>query len=276
MGQLKMKYSISSTTLACASFAMFASLSGCAFNKSTVEERTPNLKYSTTNAIALTVVDNRPFILNGEKDENFEGIVRGGYGIPFDFVKQRDNSKELFAARFVEVVARALTKSGSHVTVTATRKGSSSPEAITALMPNVSDIGLVVNVHNSRVDAGGRWSYFYDYEVAVVDGKGDVLATKKSSGEDVNFQREIYESGVAKGKRYETPAILDIEYRNRVMELLSDGDIARALGGVGAGLATAPSKDGSARLVALKKLLDQGAITQDDYDRKKAEILKSL
>lgn len=270
---------LSSFAVVFASCSLLLLISGCTLSKATMEERTPDLKYTTSNTIALAIVDNRPFILNGDKDENFEGIGRGGYGIPFDFVKQRDDSKVLFTARFADVVARALKNAGSHVVVTTIHKGSSNQDAIAALLAVPFATGLVINVQNSRIDAGGvRWSYFYDYEVLVVDSKGVVVVTKKYSGEDLDFQREIYHAGSAKGKTYEFPAILDIEYKSRIAELLSDSDTAKALGGTGASIAIAgqAGKDGTERLVALKALLDQGIITQSDYDIKKSEILKSL
>ena len=74
------------------------------------------------------------------------------------------------------------------------------------------------------------------------------------------------------------PAVLDIEYKNRVTEFLSDNETAKALGGASPTIAAARanSSDGAERLTALKALLDKGVITQDDYEKKKAEILKTL
>ena len=261
--------------------ALLLSLSGCVLSKSTIAERTPELKYTTSDTVSLTVVDNRPYVLNGDKDETFEGFQRAAYGIPLSITKLRDDNKVLYAARFADIISHALSKSGSKVTIIATNKSASVQDAIARLRTVPFTTGLVVNVLDSKIDAGGfRWSYYYDYEVLIVDAKGAIVSTKKYNGEDIDFQREIYQAGRAKGKSYEWPAILDIEYANRITAFLSDNDTAKALGGIGPSIATSTTKstsnDGAERLIALKALLDKGVITPDDYEKKKAEILKSL
>ncbi len=60
-------------------------LGGCAVGN-TYEYRLPRLPLSVqgNSAIGLAVTDQRPYILDGDKDPNFVGLQRGGYGNPFD------------------------------------------------------------------------------------------------------------------------------------------------------------------------------------------------
>ncbi len=256
-------------------------LASCSMTPTTPDERTPVLKYKTGGVIAVAIVDNRPYVTNGSKDDNFEGIGRTGYGIPTDFVKQRDDSKTTYVARVSDVVVRALEKSGSHVTSVSVPKGSYPKDAIAILHAASASPGLIVNVLDSRIDAGGfRWSYFFNYQLIVVDSNGVVISDKSFSGEDVDFQRDIFHAASAAGKTYSFPSILDMEYKNKFSEFLGEPDTSSALTGSPTHIVSDSANHvvgtGVNRLAALKSMLDQGLITNDDYEKKKAEILQSL
>lgn len=251
-------------------------LAACALSPTTIEERTPEIRYPAKEAIAVTVVDNRYFVVDGDKQETCEGIYRGGYGIPFAFEGMRDDEDTLYAARIAEIIAKALYNAGSTVHVVKTPMGSSVEAAVAALRTVPFDAGLIVNVLDSRIDAGGiRWSYYFDYEIIAVDSSGTVVSSKKYSGEDIDFQRALFISGRDKGRSYSFSAVLDLHYRNKFDAFLNDRETQAALASSRVAT-TAPGRDGSQRLADLKEMLDKGLITSGDYERKKAEILQGL
>ncbi|MFZ5573183.1 MAG: hypothetical protein ACOZF0_22500 [Thermodesulfobacteriota bacterium] len=49
-----------------------------------------DLIYSGSRSVAIGVLDQRPYVLNGEKDPKYVGTMRGGYGNPFDLFTQSD------------------------------------------------------------------------------------------------------------------------------------------------------------------------------------------
>ena len=260
--------------------ALCTLVSGCVLSKTTVEERTPELKYRTSGTVAIAVVDNRPFVTSAEKPESCEGIFRDGYGIPHKFEKLRDDSEKTFVSRIAEMLSKSLYDSGGKVTTVFPKKGSSIAEVVAGMRSVDFDRGLIVNVRDSRIDAGGfRWSYFFDYDVIVIDSKGETISSKSYSGEDVDFQREIFNAGRNKGKSFAFDAVLDVEYKNKFSEYLADRETQAALAGAQPGAASQPSaKDRASadRLAALKGLLDKGLITREEYEKKKAEILQEL
>ena len=69
-----------------------ALLAGCATPISK-KDRTPVFGGQAPAKIAIAVVDHRTFILSGDKEEWFEGIMRGGFGIPHS-LKRPVNLKE--------------------------------------------------------------------------------------------------------------------------------------------------------------------------------------
>src|SRR6185503_8763370 len=58
---------------------------------------------------AVAVLDQRPYILSGDKRENFVGLSRNGYGMPFD-VKTRAGTP--MAADMSAGITRALEENG--------------------------------------------------------------------------------------------------------------------------------------------------------------------
>ena len=47
-----------------------------------------DLNYSGSRSVSIGVLDQRPYVLSGEKDPKYVGTMRGGYGNPFDLWTQ--------------------------------------------------------------------------------------------------------------------------------------------------------------------------------------------
>lgn len=272
-----MKYFIGKRVFLLALMSIF-SASSLAFGESPLQERTPELTYAINGSVLMTVVDNRPFVLSGDKPDTCEGIRRNAYGMPFNFTKLRDDKETPYTKRIEEIVSAGLTKAGATVAIVPTPNGTSSSDAIGKIKSGSAELKLVINVLDSRVDAGiARWSYFYDYELNVIDGAGAVVLVKRFTGEDVDFQRAILKAGKDKDKTYSFPTVLDIEYGIKFSQMLGNGEVRAALGGVVKSATDSPAHVSNAdRLSELKKLLDQGLITDQDFERKKAEILDGM
>jgi hypothetical protein len=59
--------------------------------------------------VAMGVQDLRPYIVDGDKDEDFVGLARSGYGIPYDIGTESDRP---LAQEMADVIAAALRSSG--------------------------------------------------------------------------------------------------------------------------------------------------------------------
>lgn len=218
-------------------------LSGCAMSKTTLEDRTPQLQFPTSGTLALTVIDDRADVVNGDKPDSFEGIYRDRSGKTHALETKRDNRDTAYSARISEIIASAFRESGSKVVVVPVPKGSTLATAVTAMRAVPFERGVVIDVKDSRADVGGyRWSYLFDYEIVVIGTKGTALASKQFKGEDLDFQHAIYQSGKDLGKSYSLAAVLDLEYRNELSGFLSDRQIVEALKESGAGNSTTPDK----------------------------------
>ncbi|MGH8489436.1 MAG: hypothetical protein ACREXS_11390 [Gammaproteobacteria bacterium] len=85
-------------------------LVGCAFGrKQDYLQAQPILELTRKERLAVGVQDRRPYILDHDKDEDFVGLQRGGYGNPFDVGTQ---SKQALAEDMAKVLAVALGRHG--------------------------------------------------------------------------------------------------------------------------------------------------------------------
>ncbi|MEQ1638381.1 MAG: hypothetical protein ABL903_17015 [Methylococcales bacterium] len=88
-------------------------LGGCAIGrKQDYTLATPTLAYTGKGILAAGVHDQRPYILDHDKDEDFVGIQRGGYGNPFDVTTE---SKKPLAEDMTQVLINALSHSGARI-----------------------------------------------------------------------------------------------------------------------------------------------------------------
>ena len=72
--------------------AAFVALGGCAIgNKYDYEVASIELPVVGTNEIGVAVVDRRPYVVSGDKQPDFVGLQRGGFGNPFDVTTKSGN-----------------------------------------------------------------------------------------------------------------------------------------------------------------------------------------
>src|SRR4051812_45333634 len=96
--------------------AMMTLLAGCATPVPlTKEEATPKL-YATSDSVALAVIEARPYVLSGNKKPQYEGLIRGGYGIPTTVYRTRPEG-ERFVDQFANMVRDGFVQQGVKVSV---------------------------------------------------------------------------------------------------------------------------------------------------------------
>jgi hypothetical protein len=156
-------------------FAATLLLSGCV-NVMTAEQAAPELNKPITEKLTIAVVDNRPYVLDGDKESNFEGITRSTFGIPFS---RYTYNKEPMSVFLSNRLLAGFKKTGVNV---------SSIETTPTINLNdikATDSKLVVVILN-------EWKYdyhafydnsWYDFNVFIKDVSGNTLINKNFVGE---------------------------------------------------------------------------------------------
>lgn len=164
-------------------FLLVVFLSAC-MSAPDAQQSAPVLGFTTSHSIAVTVVDNRPYVLNGDKERYFAGLNRDPYGVPWSMpTYQKQPMSDLLQDRILAsfknqgVKASAL-KSPSDATV------KDIPALITG---NSADRKLVIILNEWKKESHPEsyvlgFSYvvdfFYDVDVKVFDTQGNLLATE--------------------------------------------------------------------------------------------------
>jgi len=127
------------------------------------------------------VQDRRPYVRNAEKKEDFVGLMRGGFGNPWDITT---DSKQPMAIDLRGAMAAALTKRGFQVTPLAIPVAHNAVQAQEAATAARRDRALLLMVDELKSDTYANIKFGYDFKLTVYDSTGKALAETDVSGTD--------------------------------------------------------------------------------------------
>ncbi len=158
---------------------------------------TPTYTGGAIQRLALGVTDHRTYVVDHDKEEWFEGIMRGAFGIPTSLGRGRVTSGEhgtpypQFATRLAHLLESGLAAGGAtDVVVVPLRVGAAEPETLAQLAATGAERRLLVVMDKSRFDFGGFFlhpDYDYDLEVVVADAANAVLTRRRFSGHEADM-----------------------------------------------------------------------------------------
>ena len=160
-------------------------LDGCAYGQkfSYAEGRVALLPGRSDTPAAVAVLDQRSYIVNLDKKENFVGLSRGGYGNPFN-VKTRSGAP--MAADMATAVARALEANGQPATALVVPVAGGTEGAKSALMRSGAERLMLFTLREWKTDTLARTGLWFDMTLDVFDAAGEALASKHISGQEVS------------------------------------------------------------------------------------------
>ena len=169
-------------------------LGGCAFGRtysySDASVNIPNAA-SGSGSVALAVQDRRPYVLSGNKPEKFVGLMRGGFGNPFDVNTQSGGP---LSTEIRDSLARSLKAKGYNVTAVNVDPRESSTDARRRLAGSASK-AVLVTLNEWKSDTMMNTAIHYDASIAVLGPKGEELATNSVKGLD-----NIGNAGISPGE----------------------------------------------------------------------------
>jgi hypothetical protein len=158
-------------------------LGGCAFGQRHSYEGAPMRlpEASAGSTVAVAVLDARPYVASGGKPESFTGLMRGGFGNPFDV--NTESGKPL-AVEMRDALAKSMTAKGMTVTPVDTRP-SDSPDRVKRNLAATNARRLVLVVLREwKSDTMMNTALIHDVTLEVLDPKGELLASNQAMGRD--------------------------------------------------------------------------------------------
>ncbi len=188
---------------------MAAVFGGCAvgqkYNYNTNAYALPIQPQQTTEA-QLLVVDERPYVVSGDKDADFVGLQRGGFGNPFDVTTA---SGKPLAEDVALSLERSLEARGYVI------------EVISDLSQATARRVIVLRMVEWKTDIYAQITLHFDLVIQVRNEAGEVVAEKEVKGEEPIGGGKISPSQNAKTAS-DALAV-------RIGSLFLDGDVAAAL-----------------------------------------------
>lgn len=153
-------------------FLLFLVFSVSACHKVSLHKLKLNSNIAPASKINIAVLDHRSYILNGEKTPDFVGIIRGGYGNPFDFSTESGSAlaAELSRSLVEELGASSMEITTSHLDSTSTvlsrfKSGSYTGEKL-----------VVLELDEWKIDSMVDSWFSVDSSLSIYDTKGSILA----------------------------------------------------------------------------------------------------
>lgn len=194
-------------------------LYGCA-SPATRDQITPDFYSLENKSVSLAVIENRHYVLAGDKNEKFEGIIRGGFGIPITVDRPKRPADERFVDFLADLIKEGFYDVGIEVKVIKADKGSSVEDVIAQIPEPKLNKSIIVVMNESKWDAGGfAFRYQYGFDLYIFDLDGKVIEHKRFTDDQAN----------APSKNHTVWDMHTIIYREALEQMFKDTSIKNAL-----------------------------------------------
>jgi len=189
------------------------SLSACAVgNQYDYNTQALDFDVKSTQKVGVAVVDQRAYVVLGEKTPDFVGLQRAGFGNPFDVTTK---SGKPLADDMAKVIANSLQRNNVDAIVLKTKPTVDAMAAKKSLKMLKSTRLLIVYLSKLKSDTYLNPEFNYDVKAEVVDDKGSILAENK-----------IAEFQALQGDPFE---VVPAAYKKMLNQLVGDKKILDAL-----------------------------------------------
>ena len=185
-------------------------------------EATPKLYSIPEKSIALAVLEARPYVVSGNKTPKFEGIVRGGFGIPHTLDRPNRPAEERFVDLLAGLVKDGLTDAGAKVEIIAMPVGASLQATLKQMAEGNAPRYVVIQVLESNWDAGGiSGNFLYKYDFGIYVGR-------PGAAQPAGKQFLANESNKA-SEKYNVFDMHSVRYKQIIESMFEDPLIKKAL-----------------------------------------------
>lgn len=129
-------------------------------------------------SVGLAVIDQRPYVLDGEKSPDFVGLQRGGFGNPFNVTTE---SGKPLSEDMQDALSKALESGGYSVTMLQPASGSEADIA-QVLQRDGKDLNLIILVEEWKTDAMMRFGVSYNLVLRILNQQAELLAENAIKG----------------------------------------------------------------------------------------------
>lgn len=206
----------------CILLAALLLLGACAIgNKHAYHDVVGSMPFSGNAEVRVATHDQRPYVLSGEKQPDFVGLSRGGYGNPFD-VSTADGRP--LADGMTQAISNSLRQGGFRPAPVIVASSDSAAQAREKLMQAAGGVAILLVIREWKSDTYQNTALHYDATLSVLDKTGQVL------GETTVRGRDNLGGSFANPPAHAREAV-PRAFKAKLEALLGDPAVTRALGG---------------------------------------------
>ena len=195
-------------------------VSGCAVgNKHNYHGVIAQLETANTFIVAIGTQDTRPFILDGDKDPDFVGLSRGGFGNPFNVTTLTGNT---LAQDMSEAIKNSFLKKGYDAKIVLLGPHDDFSTVVDKLKEINASRLVYLKLTNWKSDTYTNTALIYDAYLMVLNENGQMLAKKTIQGRD-NLM------GSAMNPPAHAKKAVPVAFSQKLEELLNDPEVQKAL-----------------------------------------------
>lgn len=159
-----------------------AVLSGCAVGQTFRYDQTPlDIKATGNTSVAVASVDKRPYVKSAEKDPNYVGNLRGGFGNPFNVTTE---SGKPLAEDMSSVICSSLKSKGFTCTPVSIAVNQPDSEVKSKLKATNADRLMQLTIEEWMSSTYTNTGLTYNISLIEMNRDGAVLAEKTLKGDD--------------------------------------------------------------------------------------------
>lgn len=196
-------------------------VSGCAIgNKHSYHQIDMKFNPKGITRLSVATFDQRDYIKNGNKEPDFVGLQRGGYGNTFDVTTV--SGKSLAEDMTTSIVQSLKSHGVDAIPVIVTHELPIKKVTLELPSKNKTSRSLLLVLKEWKSDTMQRTALIYDVTMLILDEEGDVLIAKSLKGRDNLGGSFLNPTGHAK-------EVIPLAFKDKLESLLSNKSILKAL-----------------------------------------------
>lgn len=196
-------------------------LSGCAVgNKYKIEDSKIQFTSTGSSTVSVGALDQRPCVIEKTSPVTYIGMVRGGFGNPFNATT---NNGLPFSDNISKSICLSLADKGYNVKQVILTPELTEEESIKRIIAQGQDKNIIVLIKKWESDVFMNFNVSYELLLKVISSKGEIIAEAKNK-EEINASGSIFKEPIGLSKS-EVPRI----YKKSLEELLNNPRIINAL-----------------------------------------------
>lgn len=195
-------------------------VSGCAVgNRHHYHDVIADIDAGGDIAIGVGSQDARAYVISGNKNSNFVGLSRGGFGNTFDVITE---SGQPLASDISKSISTSLSRKGFKPVIIELSPGDDDASIIEKLTSSQAPRLIFLKLNEWKSDTYSNTALIYNVDLKVMDANGKVLAEKHLEG------RDNLKGSVMNAPKY-AKKVVPQALKQKIEELFNDSSVQKAL-----------------------------------------------